>query len=299
MRVLISGATGFLGSNLVRAALDHGHSVVAVKRTTSDLWRLQSQLHREGLSVFDADAGPIESMFLGDPIDAVVHTATNYARGPRTVSTSSDLIEANLTFPMALLSSAIAHGTRLFVNTDSYFNKPGKTYDALQGYSLTKKYFLDWLEHHADAIRVVNLRLEHIFGPDDNPDKFIPTLIDRIAVKRVDEFAMTSGEQARDFIFVTDVAEAFMAVLDRFAEVCEPGYDHYEIGTGVSLTVREIALAIKAISQSPTRIDFGALEMRPDEIAASVADGAFRAAFNFEPAVTAHEGLRQIVERAR
>jgi CDP-paratose synthetase len=297
VHVLISGATGFLGSTLVQAALDRGHEVTALKRTTSDSWRIEEQLSRAGLTVVDVDTTSIESIFDARHIDAIVHTATNYARGPRTVSTSSDLIAANLTFPMALLSSAISHGTELFINTDSYFNKPGKTYDALQGYSLTKKYFLDWLQHHADAIHVVNMRLEHIFGPRDNPDKFIPTLIDRIAVQRVESFAMTSGEQARDFIFVTDVAEAFMMVLDRQAELVDPGYDYYEIGTGTAATVRDFALEIKRLAESPTRLDFGALDMRADEIPVSVSDSAFADTFGFVPAVSTEQGLRMLLEQ--
>ncbi len=295
MLVVITGATGFLGSRLVSGMLENGHEVVALKRTSSDLWRLGAVEHHPGITFVDVDSVAVESVFERSQVDAVIHVATNYARGPRTVSTSSDLIAANLTYPMAVLSSAIAHGTPLFINTDSYFNKPGKTYNALQGYSLTKKYFLDWLEHHSDAIRVVNMRLEHIYGPNDSPDKFVPTLIEQIGRRHVESFAMTSGAQARDFIHVDDVVAAYLLVLHNFEALSSPGYDHYEIGTGSAITVRDLALRIKALSGSPTRIEFGRLLQRADEIPLSVADAAFSEDYGFAESVTLDQGLRSLL----
>ena len=293
--MLITGATGFLGSNVVRTLLAAGHDVVALVRSTSSLERLAGLGESGHLELVEVDRVAVDTVFEGLPIDAVVHTATHYGRGSRADSTSPRLIEANITFPMAVLTSAIAHGVPLFVNTDSYFNKPGRTYNSLQGYSLTKKYFLDWLQHHDDVIRVVNLRLEHIYGPADSADKFIPTLIEQVGRRQVPSFPMTAGDQVRDFVYVTDVASAYLRVLEGASR--EPGYDYFEIGTGETASVRDVALLIKSLSGSATQIEFGGLEYRADEIPLSVADSSFADAFGPVSHVSIEQGISALLGR--
>lgn len=295
MRVVITGASGFLGSHLVAAVLRSGHDVLALKRSTTDSARLAAVLGRQRLLVADTDVQPVEELIADFRPEAVLHTATSYGRGPATRATIPSLIDSNVTFPMRVLTSGVAAGARLFVNTDSYFNKPGATYNSLQGYSLTKKYFLDWLQHYSDSIRVVNMRLEHIYGPHDGPDKFIPTMVDQIALRRVPSFDMTPGEQARDFIHVADVVSAFLLLLGHEAELGGPGYDYFEVGTGATHTIREVALLIKSLSASDTALNFGALAYRSDEIPSSVASSAFHDRFGFTAVVPIEAGLATII----
>ena len=296
MKLVITGATGFLGSFVTRAALAAGHAVVGFKRRGSDPFRLADVMTHPCLELVDVDpdTDSIDVSFDGAQVDAVVHTATFYGRGPTTTTTYAQLIDANISLPMRTLHAAIAHGVPTFINTDSYFNKPGKTYNSLQGYSLTKKYFEDWLEHHSDRIRVVNMRLEHLYGPTDGADKFIPTLIDRIARQRVETFDLTLGNQARDFIYVTDAAAAFMLVLER-SDAGATGYEYFEIGTGTIQTVKQMAELISQESGSPTLLRFGAIPDRIDEIIESFASPDFGVAYGFEPRVSPVEGIGNLL----
>lgn len=296
MNVLVSGATGFLGSFVTRAALEAGHSVIGLTRRASELSRLAGTPSGARLQLVAVDSSPdaVERVFDSHRIDAVIHTATSYGRGAITAATYPELIEANLNFPMRILHAAVNQGTPLFINTDSYFNKPRQTYNSLQGYSLSKKYFLDWLQHHCDRIHVVNMRLEHLYGPTDGQDKFIPTVVEQIARQKVASFDMTPGEQSRDFVYVTDAAAAFMLVLHDLPQA-RSGHDYFEIGTGMTSTIRDIAMLIKKVSNSPTELRFGALAYRPDEIEASVADPAFHDRFGFDAAVTIERGVQNLV----
>ena len=79
MKLLLTGATGFLGSNLIPAFLKAGHEVVILKRSFSDTWRIKDDLDK--VRSYDIDLVPLERPFEEcGRFDCVVHTATNYGR---------------------------------------------------------------------------------------------------------------------------------------------------------------------------------------------------------------------------
>ncbi|EDM2890084.1 CDP-abequose synthase, partial [Salmonella enterica subsp. enterica serovar Typhimurium] len=61
-------------------------------------------------------------------------------------------------------------------------------------------------------ISFVNMRLEHVYGPGDGENKFIPYIIDCLN-KKQSCVKCTTGEQIRDFIFVDDVVNAYLTIL--------------------------------------------------------------------------------------
>src|SRR5512139_3267196 len=99
--VLLSGATGFLGSYLLRALVENGYSVVAVKRSTSNTWRIADHLDR--IDVLDADRSPLSEAFERRRIDIVIHAATCYGRKGESVC---QVVESNLLLPLELLELA-------------------------------------------------------------------------------------------------------------------------------------------------------------------------------------------------
>lgn len=230
---------------------------------------------------------------LSPPVDIVVHVATNYGRA---FNPLTEVVESNITFPLQVLRGAIRNGARLFINTDSYFNKDGFSYFALPDYSLTKKAFLEWLKFDSKNIRTVNMRLEHVYGPHDTASKFVPTLLDAISNSDVDEIALTLGTQERDFIWVDDVVEAYLLVIAELDTEESKSFREYEIGTGVSTQISEVSLALKELMSSSIDLKFGSLEMRDDEIMKSVSNKAFQNDFNWHPRVPLREGLARLVE---
>ena len=84
--ILLTGATGFLGSHLLEALLKEGHEVTILKRSTSDTWRIEHLLSQ--VTAFDVDVLPLQGVFEKNKIDCVVHLATSYRKysGPEEVS---------------------------------------------------------------------------------------------------------------------------------------------------------------------------------------------------------------------
>lgn len=186
--ILLTGATGFLGSRLLHKLVDtRKYKIIVLKRSTSNLVRIKDLLDNENISYINVDKKTevfYKEFFEQNPIDIIIHTATFYGRGDEASITK--VLESNMMFPLSLLEEAVKNGLKLFINTDSYFNKPNQTYRTLLDYSLSKKTLNLWLEYLSNKVKVANLRLEHIYGESDSPSKFVESMIRKIALDEVD-----------------------------------------------------------------------------------------------------------------
>lgn len=274
MNILLTGATGFLGSHLLKGLLQNGYGVVILKRSASNCSRIEAELNQ--CKAYDADQTSAEQLFRLEQIDAVIHCATEYGRNqPQT----EYVIQANLIFPLSILEAAIAARCLYFINTDSFFTKqlPERFHSStalyMPEYTLSKYQFREWgrLRAIEQKISFINLQMEHIYGPDDSPGKFIPFLIQSMQ-NGVESLELTDGIQIRDFVHVEDVVTAYLVVLEHLAEFS--GYCSLEVGTGESHTIREMVESIRRELGAKTALNFGALPRKETEIMYSTAHPA-------------------------
>lgn len=269
MNILVTGATGFLGSHLLKGFLNNtNHNIIVLKRSFSDVSRISNILNNVRVKFYDIDKFPLEKVFEETKIDAIVHCATNYGRNE---NSCYSVLETNLMFPIRLLDLSVQHGVKIFINTDSYFNKENMSYSYLLNYALSKKSLLLWLKYFSKKIKVVNMVLEHVYGEDDRADKFVYQMIDKIAVKKVPSIDLTYGDQKRDFIYVDDVVDNYIKILD-YAQKHSFRFRSFDIGTGNAVSIKDFVTEIKKISGSDTVLNFGAIPYREDEIMCSCAD---------------------------
>lgn len=132
-----------------------------------------------------------------------------------------------------------------------------------------------------------------MYGEDDNPDKFVPFIVQSLR-KNVESIALTPGNQKRDFIYVDDVAEAYLSILKHTDEW--QWFSEYDVGTGESIRLRDFVETVKSLSGSKTKLDFGALSYREDEIMESHADIRALQNFGWQPRYDINEGILQILK---
>lgn len=285
-RILLTGATGYLGSHLASALLDAGHNVVALKRKTSSLRRLAPILPR--ITLLDADGLASRALFMDHgKIDAVIHTATSYGRNGES---ASQIAEANLSFPLRLLDASVAAGIPLFMNTDTALDK------FLNAYSLSKTQFAEWGSHFAGQkkIRFLNLKLEHFYGSGDDDTKFTTHVINS-CLKDAPELRLTPGEQKRDFIYIDDVVAAYMLLLEKQESLAD-WFVEFDVGSGEAVTIRRFVELVHQLTASKTYLNFGAHPYREGEVMLSQADVVPLQKLGWYCRHTLEQGLKLVIE---
>ena len=285
-RVLLTGATGFLGSKLLARLLTAPdmYEVTILKRSFSDTWRIEPLLPR--VRSFDLDKIRIWDVFERSRYDTILHCATDYGRKavPR-----SDIIESNLLLPLRLLEAGLDNGVRSFVNTDTMLDKN------VSDYTLSKRQFREWLQTVSGVVSGINMVIEHFYGPGDDDSKFVAQIIKSL-LRSVPKIPLTAGAQKRDFIYIEDVVDAFMCVLNNVSNQVA-GYFEYEVGSGTSVSVKELVTLTKSIcGNRVTRLQFGMIPYRSNEPMDVSVDLSRLQALGWRAHYGLAEGLRRTVE---
>lgn len=282
--ILLTGATGFLGSRLA-ARLAGEHRLVLLKRSTSDLGRL-GRLAAE-LPAYDLDQGGLDRALAEHPVEVVIHAATDYGRP----GAAEPVLMANLLMPVRVAEAAAKAGARFFINADTVMPR------FLNPYALAKAQLKEWLRLMGDRLASVSLALQSFYGPGEGGQAFVTHTL--AALMAGDGgLAFTAGEQLRDFIYIDDVVEAFVTVLARLAEI-GPGQHEIQVGSGQAVTIRQfVALALEQ-TRSQVRPDFGALAYRHGEPMRCCANISRLEAWGWRPRVELAEGLMRTIAHLR
>lgn len=281
MRILLTGQTGFIGQHLLQALLLKDHQLSVIKRSKSTYETPSTETFRT------YDRG--ELLYLIHlPIDLIIHCATEYNDKDQL----HNILDCNLNLPLELMQVAAKHNIP-FINTDSFYSKASAPLLLTRAYLLSKKQCFDWGMYFKKtrALTFINLRLEHVYGPKDNPKKWLPTLIqDCLDNKTIN---LTPGKQRRDFIYIDDVINAYLAILPHLVS------EHYEVGTTKTYSIEEMVLLVKALTQSSSAIKTGAIPYTPHELMHSKANIDTLKQLGWMPSVTLKDGLPQTIQSMR
>lgn len=245
-KLIITGASGFIGSYLLKSILEDGEfEPIVLVKSTSDLFRIEKLL--EKCKVYHVDKTDIETIFTQNSIYGVLHLATLYKKS-HSSSDIEEMIYSNITFPTKLIESAAKHKCKFFINTGTFFeydlySNPIRESSKQTPYNLyasTKAGFNSVLSYYANtsALNIVSLKLAAPFGYNDN-HKLIPFLINSLLENK--EVILEKGEQEWDFIYVKDVVSAFKKAIELALNSQRSLYEDILIGTGTKIAVKEIA----------------------------------------------------------
>lgn len=264
--ILLTGGTGFLGSHILKNLLEFDYNVITLVRKSSNLIRIENLTNKTELFYLDENYENLADLFSSNKIDAVIHTATEYGRS----CPISSILQTNLILPIKLIEEGIKNNLKLFINSDTFFGKPinnNSTY--LNEYTTSKKYFLNFLVDFKDKLKIVNMRLEHIFGENDSNTKFVTNILNQL-IQNKEEILLTEGLQKRDFIYIEDVVEAYLKVLINNEQLTN--FSELEVGRGESIEVRKFIEILSEITQSKSKLKFGTIETAKGEIQDSTAN---------------------------
>jgi len=260
--------TGFLGSYLAKALVDNGHVIIGLKRCMSDTVRLTDTL--KSLILFDVEDG-LESLFeIHSDIELVIHAATSYGNQKEPLS---EMFMTNVILPLKILELSSCNKGCVFVNTGTYFSKISGDYSYLSDYIFTKSVMqtLGEIFSIKNKTTFVNVQLEHMFGPKDGSQKFTSSVFQKL-LSNTPLIELTAGEQERDFVYVDDVVEAYLSIINSSEVMGSREVRCFEVGSGQAHTIKDFVLAAQRALGSESELSFGALPYRENELMYSEAN---------------------------
>ena len=299
MRVLITGASGFVGANVARGMLADGHEVHCLLRAAHDPWRLAG-LSGAHLHVADLlERSEVDALLERTRPQWILHLAAYGAYASQADVTPC--VRTNVEAATVLMDAAAAHGIERFVNTGSSSEYGFKDHAPDEAeplepnslYAVTKAAATAYacLLGRTGRLHATTLRLYSVYGPYEEPTRLIPSLV--LAGLNGAYPPLVSPSIARDFVHVDDVVRAYRVA----ARAGVAAGRVYNVGTGVQTSLADavgVSRALFAVEQPP---DWGTMPERKWDTDTWVANiSRARAELGWVPEISFEEGFRRTAE---
>ena len=301
-RVLVTGATGFIGSHLCRRLIHDGAEVHALTSTVSSVSPVRLVDVRDRITLYGGnlnDSGAMDSV-VGRADPAVVFHLGAYTHVGKSWDRIDECIQTNVHGTVNLLQALARSRYQRFVYTSTsevYGDvevpfREDALVDPLSPYAVSKyagERFCRML-HRGRAWPLVVVRPFNAYGPAQSPDRIVPEII--VKGLRGERLAMTKGHQTREFNYVEDLVDGFV----RAATVPGVEGEVFNIGGGEEISMRDLARSILGLMGDPITPQFGALPNRPTEIWSMRSDvSKATSRLGLRPARPLQEGLQRTI----
>ena len=312
MKLLVTGAAGFIGMHACKRLLEHGHEVFgidnlndyydpALKRARLEQLRPFPKFAFEKLDIADAPA--LGAVFESGRFDAVLHLAAQAG------------VRYSLENPMAYVNSNVAgflnilEGCRKLkiphlcyassssvygANTEMPFREDHRVDQPVSMYAATKR--ANELMAHSYSelygIRSTGLRFFTVYGPWGRPDMAL-FIFTRAILAGQPIRVFNGGDMRRDFTYIDDIAEAVTAIVER-PHPGTPKARLFNVGHGSPVKLMDFVHAVEHQLGKKARIEFA--PMQPGDVQATYAcTEKLRAEIGYAPSTTIETGVERFV----
>lgn len=270
LNMLVTGATGFIGSNLVRSLLQKGAKVSILKRPKSSVWRLKDIMTR--IKILEADLRDKHHLQLAlkkKDFRVIFHLAACVKR-ERSTSLVKENLETNVLGTINLIGCMTKRNIKSFVNTgtcDEYGDNPVPFHEKqrenpLSPYAASKvaaSHYCQML-YRTTGFPVITLRPFLTYGPYQTGAMLIPNVV--ISCLKSLPIRTTLGQQTREFHYISDIVDGFLLAATNKKAIGEI----IDLGTGEEHTVKEIVEMVVKLTGYRLKWRLGNLPYRENEM---------------------------------
>ena len=265
MRILVTGATGFVGQHLLPYLQRQGHEVYALIRPSTD----GSKVYTNHLYVFEGDIEHLSSYLSENRIDGIIHLASLYIAEHKSEDIKN-IVLSNVYLGTAVLEAAVKANTKWFLNTgtiwQNYKVPPfSDKYCLVNLYAASKQAFIDMAKYYTETsnIRFCTLKLCDTYGPNDTRRKIF-ALFEQIA-KTGECLRMSPGDQKLDIVHVDKVVQNFEALAEKLDKGKQLRKE-YVVTSGQQRSLKEIARQYEIDHHVKLNIEWGGRPYRKREV---------------------------------
>jgi UDP-glucose 4-epimerase len=302
-RVLVTGATGFIGSHLVKRLVTEGVEVHALTSAVSSVYPVRLVDLRDRLMLHEAsltDRGALDWVIREVSPTHVLHLGA-YTHVGKSWQRADECVQVNVQGTLNLLQALDAAGEcKRVVNmgtseiygavpapfTESDAVRPVSPYAASKHAAES----LCRLFYEGRRWPIVMLRPFNAYGPGQSSDRVIPEII--LRALRGQDLKMTKGTQTREFVYVEDTVDGIV----RAALAAGIEGELINIGSGEDVSIRDVATLVLGLMGNPVTARFGALPERPTEITTMRSDSTkARELLDWKPQHSLSDGLEKTI----
>lgn len=290
MKILVTGATGFIGQHLIERLLSRGDMVTVLVRASSHTDSLQ-----KAVTVLNLPENQIEleAVFKREKFDGVIHLASLYLMQHKTEDIDI-LVDSNIKLGTKVLDAVTKAGVKFFINTGSFAQHyESKEYSPTNLYAATKQAFQDIATYYAETTKTIILTLElfNTFGPGDTRPKIF-TLWQQ-AIKDGKTLDMSPGEQIIDISYIDNVIDGYIKAIEHATSNRAPSMSghSYTLMSPERMTLKELAKVFAREMGSELKLNFGVLPYRERETMVPMDKGETLPGWT--PQVSLREGIRR------
>ncbi|TEY07363.1 SDR family oxidoreductase [Campylobacter sp. US25a] len=288
MKILLTGATGFIGTNFI-LRLHKKYDIVALVRNDSNIEKIKNYCQYyvysniKDLLVFSKQ----------EKIDGIVHLATNWI-SQHSFNDIDNLVDSNILFGTYMLELSKQIDMKFFINAStfgSYCNslkyRPSSLYAAM------KKSFEDIMYYYSLTSKCVytNILIFNVYGPNDKKPRLFTLLLD--ALKNNKSLDMSDGRQIVDYIHVYDVVSGFDLIIKNLSK--NPLFYRdkiFSLKGNERQSLKDLISMFETIVNKKININWGARLNRELEIIYPWEGGDVLPGWN--PCITLKDGLREV-----
>lgn len=287
MKLLITGASGFIGSHLCHALRAEGHDVGIVCTAHSNLAAIKGAA--PSAICRSSDVSILIDFFQSHAFDGIVHLAT-YFCGEHQPDDIDRLLDANVIFGTHILEAASRSKIPWILSMGTTWqNFHGAVYDPVNLYAASKQAFEDIMRFYVSSgyFRAAILKLTDTYGPGDTRPKLLSQW--KALAKTGALFPMSEGQQVIDLLHVDDVVRAIQRLVIIMQQGSEPFQD-FVISSPQQMTLKELAKMVERIAEIKLNIQWGARPYREREVMNPAMIGM--PVPGWEPVISLEEGIR-------
>lgn len=290
-KIFVTGATGFIGSNLVKKLLKENYEVHILVKTNSNMQLVEDIKDKLHIFEYEGSIQPLIEYFKETSPDLVIHLASLFLSEHKPEDIDN-LVKSNILLGTQILEAMIKSNTKKIINTStSWQHYNNEDYNPVCLYAATKQAFEDILKFYVEArgISAINLTIFDTYGAKDIRNKIINKLYE--ISNTGESIDMSYGEQTIDLIYIKDIIDAYITSIN-IMEKNEVKMEKYCLNSDTPKKLKDVVKIFEKVNNTKTNINWGKRPYREREVMETYKAG--KRLPNWYPKYTLEAGLQEI-----
>lgn len=265
MKILVTGATGFIGQNLVKVLLDKNYEVHCIVRVDSNTSNISQNIT---IFKYDQNIDGLIEYFNEQKFDGLIHLASLFL-ATHTKDDISNLIFSNIKFGTELLEACKVSDVKWFINTGTFWqNYENEDYNPVNLYAATKEAFENIAKYYIETSNLIftTIKLNDTFGANDTRNKVF-NIWNKIS-KSGEILDMSAGEQIIDISYIDDVISAYEVLITHLSSDQKEDFKSKEfvVTNNEKMSLKELSRVFEEATNTRLNIKWGARPYREREV---------------------------------